>query len=535
VAWYGIAFAIFAAALVGLMTGEAPLVDAIDSTIRPLVIEPAAAGVALAAIGLAFFIQPRRLVRRPLGWGFIAVAVGFVPLVLAAIAPGIDVQLAADVTVSRLALIALPAFGAMAAWALPYRDAAARDLSAQRMAIAILEAPDPSELVRAVAELLSGAFDARGVLVRISDPEIFGSTGDLSPGPDDNAGDPGTVGEHLQLIVPIGRAGDPLGEVRIEARHGDTFGAAEREWLAAWLQPVAVVLRARRREIVVMNHQRVLADRLDLTVAELALAARQLPLASVDSEWAVPPTVDAREVLAQLSDGVTGVARHGEGLQGTASEARDRARSSSDAVARSLDRLAMLSEEIGRLTGHSDAIAASNDTVSGVAFRTNLVANNAALEATRAGAAGRTFGVLAEEVRRLADTTAATSVAIKGRTDALAADVVSLHAAVETTRRALGDAIRDAEVGEAAAQRMGESAAELEDIAHALGPAVEEANAVAKRRSARDQHLTGMMERFLAERTELARALTAHRDAMDRLVASLGRAHASLPPDRQGR
>ena len=58
---------------------------------------------------------------------------------------------------------------------------------------------------------------------------------------------------------------------------------------------------------------------------------------------------------------------------------------------------------------HSDAIAASNDTVSGVAFRTNLLANTAALEASRAGAAGRTFAVLAEEIRRLADATAEAS------------------------------------------------------------------------------------------------------------------------------
>src|SRR4029079_16646266 len=131
-------------------------------------------------------------------------------------------------------------------------------------------------------------------------------------------------------------------------------------------------------------------------------ATHALPAPPADDGMAVPPTVDAREVLSQLSSGVTGVARHGEGLGQAASVARDRARGASDAVARALDSLGALAEEVTLLGRHGDLIAASNDTVSGVAFRTNLLANNAALEATRAGAAGRTFGVLAEEIRRLA-------------------------------------------------------------------------------------------------------------------------------------
>jgi hypothetical protein len=40
------------------------------------------------------------------------------------------------------------------------------------------------------------------------------------------------------------------------------------------------------------------------------------------------------------------------------------------------------------------------------------------------------------------------------------------------------------------------------------------------------------MERLVTERAELARALTAHREAMERLAANLHRAHSSLAEPR---
>jgi methyl-accepting chemotaxis protein len=334
--------------------------------------------------------------------------------------------------------------------------------------------------------------------------------------------------DHDAVLVPIGRSGNPLGEVRLEARYAGAFGPVERQWLTEFLQPIAAVLRVRRREFEADDRANALSGELHKTIAAIARAAEQLPAPPSDGGMAVPPPVDAREVLAQMSDGVTGIARHGEGLTTTAVEARDRARGAGDSIARGLDALGALNAEMARLSRYGDEITTSNDAVSGVAFRTNLVANNAALEATRAGAAGRTFGVLAEEVRRLADTAAATSAAIGERTAALAAEIAAVGATLESTRQALATAIREAEAGEQAAQRLSDAAVELEDTARSLRPVVSEANAVAKRRSVRDQHLTSTLERFLDERAALARALIVHRDTMARAVNSLdhlGRDH----------
>ncbi|MGH7593338.1 MAG: methyl-accepting chemotaxis protein [Gemmatimonadales bacterium] len=524
VGWYAVELGMVLVVAIGLSMNEVPLVDAVDNTLRAAILEPVGALAALISALLALATPFRgRVLRAALAPTITAVAIGLGPLLLSDLMPVLARSLDGAVTPARLALFALPLFGMIAVLSLPFRDAAARDLAAHRLAAGLLDGTDLSGGLRQIAEELHGMFGARGVTVRLVEPETAVTVGEIVPvaaaspvAPDVETGD-----DQQALVAPIGRSGNPLGEVRLEARFVGAFGATERQWLIALLQPIAAVLRARRREFNSVQRNAVLVRQFTEGVGDLALAAQQLPLPPADEGLALPPLVDAREVLAQLSDGMTGVARHGEGLGTTAGETRDCARGTSDSIARALDTLSALNIDVIRLARHGEDIAASNDTVSGVAFRTNLVANNAALEATRAGPAGRTFGVLAEEVRRLADTTAATSTAIGAGTAALAAGVAGLGIALEGTRRALATAIREAEAGEAAAQRLSEAAAELEDAARSLRPAVAEANAVAKRRSARDQHLTAAMERFVAERTQLARALTDHRDAMDHLARAL--------------
>ncbi len=526
VGWYAIEVGLFLVVAVGLVMDEAPLVSAVDGIFQAMIIQPVGVVAALVCAMMSLSTPVRGRVLRPaLLWILAAVVIGFLPTVLAEYVPALDVSLDGAVTPARIGLMALPLFGLVAILSLPFRDAGVRDLLAYRLAADLLDGTDLAIGLKQIAVALHEMFSTRGVAVRIVDPEIAVSVGEVSTltltgplTPEIEGGE-----EHQEIVVPIGRSGNPLGEVRLEARFSGAFGPTERDWLIAFLQPIAAVLRARRREIGGERRSDALATHFSGTVTELAAAAHDLPIAPGDDGMAVPPPVDAREVLAQMSDGVTGIARHGEGLAVSAGEARDRARGASDAIARSIDALGGLSAEVSRLARYGEEIAASNDTVSGIAFRTNLVANNAALEATRAGAAGRTFGVLAEEVRRLADTTAATSVAIGTRTAALATEVATVGNSLEGTRQALAAAIREAEAGEAAAQRLSDAAVELEDTARSLRPVISEAGTVAKRRTARDQHLTATLERFLNERAALSRALTLHRDAMERLAKSLAK------------
>ncbi len=64
-----------------------------------------------------------------------------------------------------------------------------------------------------------------------------------------------------------------------------------------------------------------------------------------------------------------------------------------------------IAEKITRLSEQTGQIASISDLVAGVAKQTNMLALNAAVEAARAGEQGKGFGVVAGEIRKLADQT----------------------------------------------------------------------------------------------------------------------------------
>ena len=176
--------------------------------------------------------------------------------------------------------------------------------------------------------------------------------------------------------------------------------------------------------------------------------------------------------IGQVSDETRAIAR-------TTLANLEMARTSNDELGEAARRINAISDRVGRfnhtvvdLSERSASIRAIVALIQGIADQTNLLALNAAIEAARAGEAGRGFAVVADEVRGLAERAKGASADIARNIDgmlALVGDTRSETARITDDVRLTRDVVDKAAAN--FALLMGDfdrTAASLSGIAHTL-------------------------------------------------------------------
>ncbi|MBX6365894.1 MAG: hypothetical protein IRZ00_18770 [Gemmatimonadetes bacterium] len=154
--------------------------------------------------------------------------------------------------------------------------------------------------------------------------------------------------------------------------------------------------------------------------------------------------------------------KSGEEMVATARAVRD---ATAQAIARLEAAAAVVQEgadEVTRLQAVSGAVEHFRSTIDELAQQSSLLALNATIEAVRAGAHGRSFEVVAHELRALADRSAAEARAVRESVQAIRD---TLERAIGLMQRTREEVLTVTAMGDAVATRLGAIVAAAEEVA----------------------------------------------------------------------
>ncbi|MBC7751043.1 MAG: methyl-accepting chemotaxis protein [Candidatus Saccharibacteria bacterium] len=264
-------------------------------------------------------------------------------------------------------------------------------------------------------------------------------------------------------------------------------------------------------------------DQLRLLVSAINTTALQVARSSQDTQMTAMHLADASEHQAQEIAGASaavneiavsidqvsmnaiesaavaersvGIAVNGGDVVQRSIEGMNIIRDQIQETAKRIKRLGESSQEIG------DIVSLIND----IADQTNILALNAAIQASMAGEAGRGFAVVADEVQRLAERSASATKQIEGLVKAIQSDT---NEAVISMEQTTSEVIR----GAGLAQDAGVALDEVQKVSRNLADLIQNISSEARQQAASAGHISNTMNviQEITTKTTAGTMATAH-------------------------
>ena len=229
----------------------------------------------------------------------------------------------------------------------------------------------------------------------------------------------------------------------------------------------------------------------------------------------------------------------------TAEQGGDMARSAMDKMKQVLMDVERNSAQIMEFGDNVQKIGQIVDVISGISQKTNLLALNATIEAARAGEYGRGFSVVAEEVRKLAESTAESAGEITGLVETIRDEsqkvqvsmrdsVQMMHAghdALDTTGGAFNEITEHALNTRSKAQTIAELSDQQSGGAREIETAMDEIAKVTDDNAAATEQVSAATQEQSASMEEMARSAQELSTLSEELLTMVSRFDLGIDED----